>query len=425
MAVSQQPNSLLAPAPPPAPAMPALGPAMPALGPETARKIVAFVQDEESAAALRMGLTPIADDLDIRRGGLRHAVRFFEKEPPSRMAIVDIAAEENPQAALDDLARVCPPFVPVVVLGDNTEIGFYRLLVNDLGVAEYLPKPLTRDAVQTLLLPRLAGPGAGPAISSIRRGGHVVAVVGARGGVGATTIAINVALELAEATKAHVVLLDLNLQTGTAALMLSSHPGPGLRSALADPERADSLLLERTAIEVAPRLRLLAAAEGFGSTTPVTDEGVTRVLGLLRQKFNFVVVDLPGIPVPSAMFQVLVLARQVVVVLGPDVAGLRDAKAVRRFVADTTGTDRVITVLNRADIQGGLSRSLIETGLGARPDITIPDFGKRMIQAVNVGVPARTCVPALRRHLAPLVREISGVETDRSGKSWLMRMLRR
>ena len=423
MAVSQQPNSLLAPAPPPAPAVPPPASAVPPLRPETARKIVAFVQDEESAAALRMGLTPIADDLDIRRGGLRHAVRFFEKEPPSRMAIVDIAAEENPQAALDDLARVCPPFVPVIVLGDNTEIGFYRLLVNELGVAEYLPKPLTRDAVQTLLLPRLVGPGAGPA-SSIR-GGHVVAVVGARGGVGATTIAINVALELAEATKAHVVLLDLNLQTGTAALMLSSHPGPGLRSALADPQRADSLLLERTAIEVAPRLSLLAAAEGFGSKTPVTDEGVTRVLELLRQKFNFVVVDLPVVPVPSAMFQVLVLARQVVVVLGPDVAGLRDAKAVRRFVADTTGTDRVITVLNRADIQGGLSRSLIETGLGARPDITIPDFGKRMLQAVNLGVPALTYVPALRRHLAPLVREISGVQTDRSGKSWLMRMLRR
>lgn len=423
MAVSQQPNSLLAPAPPPAPAMPALGPAMPALGPETARKIVAFVQDEESAAALRMGLTPIADDLDIRRGGLRHAVRFFEKEPPSRMAIVDIAAEENPQAALDDLARVCPPFVPVIVLGDNTEIGFYRLLVNELGVAEYLPKPLTRAAVQTLLLPRLVGPGAGPA-SSIR-GGHVVAVVGARGGAGATTIAINVALELAEATKAHVVLLDLNLQTGTAALMLSAHPGPGLRSALADPQRADSLLLERTAIEVAPRLSLLAAAEGFGSKTPVTDEGVTRVIELLRQKFNFVVVDLPVVPVPSAMFQVLVLARQVVVVLGPDVAGLRDAKALRSFVADTTGTDTVFTVLNRADLQGGLSRSLIETGLGARPDITIPDFGKRMLQAVNLGVPALTYVPALRRHLAPLVREISGVQTDRSGKSWLMRMLRR
>jgi pilus assembly protein CpaE len=403
--------------------MPALGPAMPALGPETARKIVAFVQDEESAAALRMGLTPIADDLDIRRGGLRHAVRFFEKEPPSRMAIVDIAAEENPQAALDDLARVCPPFVPVIVLGDNTEIGFYRLLVNELGVAEYLPKPLTRAAVQTLLLPRLVGPGAGPA-SSIR-GGHVVAVVGARGGAGATTIAINVALELAEATKAHVVLLDLNLQTGTAALMLSAHPGPGLRSALADPQRADSLLLERTAIEVAPRLSLLAAAEGFGSKTPVTDEGVTRVLELLRQKFNFVVVDLPVVPVPSAMFQVLVLARQVVVVLGPDVAGLRDAKALRSFVADTTRTDTVFTVLNRADLQGGLSRSLIETGLGARPDITIPDFGKRMLQAVNLGVPALTYVPALRRHLAPLVREISGVQTDRSGKSWLMRMLRR
>jgi pilus assembly protein CpaE len=148
------------------------------------------------------------------------------------------------------------------------------------------------------------------------------------------------------------------------------------------------------------------------------------VLDLLRRKFNFVVIDLPT-PLPQAMVQVLALARQVVVVFGPDVAGLRDAKAIRNLVTITTGTDHVITVLNRADVQGGLSRSLIESGLGAMPDVTIPDLGKRMIHAVNLGVPALRSVPTLHRYLAPLVREISGVRTAQSGRSWLAAMLRR
>jgi pilus assembly protein CpaE len=391
------------------------------LGSDAERRIVAFVQDEESAAALRMGLMRFADNLELRRGGVRHAVRYFEKVPVARIAIVDIAGEQDPQSALEALARVCPPYVPVVVLGDNPSIGFYRMLVNGLGVAEYLHKPLTRDVVQRLLVPRMHGARVEPPAI---RGGHIVAICGARGGTGATTIAINVALELVAATKGHVALLDLNLQNGTAALMLSGNAGPGLRIALAEPQRADGLLLERTAVEISPRLHLLAAEEGFGSTTPATDEGVKRVLDLLRRKFNFVVIDLPT-PLPQAMVQVLALARQVVVVFGPDVAGLRDAKAIRNLVTITTGTDHVITVLNRADVQGGLSRSLIESGLGAMPDVTIPDLGKRMIHAVNLGVPALRSVPTLHRYLAPLVREISGVRTAQSGRSWLAAMLRR
>jgi pilus assembly protein CpaE len=391
------------------------------LGPESERKIVVFVQDEESSGALRLGLARFADDLDVRRGGLRHAIRFFEREPGSRMAIVDIAGEADPQAALEELARVCPPSVPVVVIGDNTDIGFYRLLVNDLGVAEYLPKPMTRDSVQRLLLPRLEGTAA--AATGVR-GGTVIVVCGARGGTGATTIAINLSMELAEATKAHVALLDLHLQNGTAALMLSGRPGPGLRIALEDPQRADALLLERTAIEVAPRLRLLAAEEGFSSNAPVTEAGVARVLNILRQKFNFIVVDLP-IPVPMEMMSAITVARQVVVVFGPDLGGLRDAKALRNLVTITTGTDRVMTVLNRADTKGGLERTLIHSGLGAAPEITIPDLGKSMIQSVNLGVPALKRVPALRKYLAPLVREIAGVRVERSGGSWIGRMLGR
>jgi pilus assembly protein CpaE len=385
-----------------------------------ALRVVAFVTDDASMAALRVGLLPLAEELDIRRGTVRQAIRFFEKQVAAQAVVVDVTGIEDAQATLDDLARVCPPDVQVFVVGENTDITFYRLLVHDLGVTEYLPKPLTRDSIQRLLLPRLSGGGAEPAAG---RGGHVVAVCGARGGVGATTVAVSLAMELADLAKAHVALLDLHLQGGTAALMLSGRPGPGLRIALEDSERADSLFLERTAIAVEPRLRLIAAEEPLGATLQVSSGGVARVLDLLQRKFNYVVVDLP-MPVPQEMTWAVVMARQVVVVMGPDVASLRDAQAIRQFVIGTTGTDRVVTVLNRSDAKGGLASSLIERGLGGKPDAVIPDLGRRMIEAVSLGVPALRRVPALGRHMAGLVREITGLGATAASTSWLRRMLR-
>ncbi len=388
---------------------------------EIGRKVVALVSDETTMAALRNGLANLGDDLDLRRGNIRQAVRYFEREAPGQAIIVDISGVENPQAALDDLARVCPPDVRVFVIGENTEISFYRLLVHELGVTEYLPKPLTRDTVQRLLLPHLSGDvleQMGP------RGGHLVAVCGARGGVGTSSIALNLAYELMGTVKGHIALLDLHVQGGEVALMLSARPGPGLRIALENAERVDSLFLERAAIAIEPRLRLIAAEESFESELSVTEAGLARVLDLLQQKFNFIVADIP-MPLPPTMQRVLTLARQVIVVLTPDVASLRDTQAIRQLVTSVTGADRVITVLNRSDMKGGLTPPLIEKALGVRPDVVIPELGKRMLEAINLGVPAVHRVPALRRHLAPLVREIAGVTTSGRGASWLRRLLGR
>ena len=386
---------------------------------EVGSKVIAFVTDDASTSALRVGLLSLGEDLDLRRGNLRHAVRYFERESNTRAAIVDISGIDDPVEALSDLSRVCPAAVKVVVVGENADIGFYRMLVNDLAVAEYLYKPLNRNTVQRLVLPLLSGAVVGPEGA---RGGHVVAVCGAHGGAGATTVAVSAALELVAATRGHVALLDLHLRDGAAALMLSRRPGPGLRIALEDPGRVDALFLDRTAIPIDDRLKLIAAEEAYDSSPMATSAGVAQLLDLLRQRFNYIIVDLPMPPQP-AMQRVLDLARNVVVVLEPDIASLRDAVAIHNLVINTTGTDRVVMILNRADTEGGLSRSLIRAGLGREPDICIPDLGRRMIQALNLGEPAVRRGPALRNHLAPLIREIAGIG-GRRPRSWLERMLR-
>ncbi|UPJ74826.1 pilus assembly protein CpaE [Bradyrhizobium sp. 187] len=380
----------------------------------TRNRIVGFVNDELSAAALRKGLE--GANLSIRRGTIRNAIRMLETDTDLFALVVDISGVDDPFTELERLAGVCPPDVRVAVIGDNREITFYRELL-ELGLTEYLPRPLTRDMVLDKLRPKLLGD---VAANQIDRGGHVVSICGAQGGAGATSIAINLALQLAETTKAKVALLDLHLQGGEAAVMLGVRPGPGLRIALENPMRADTLFLERAAIEVNERVCLVSADEDLDAQLEITEAGIRHVLGLLRQRFNYIVVDVP-VPFPPSIYPVIKLSRHVMVLLESEVTGLRNAHALRAAVINIAGKDRVFTLLNRAGRPGGLPRAAVVKALGAEPDIVIPDLGKGMTEALNLGIPALKHVRKLRRHLAPIVREISGVAAERSG--WWRRVL--
>jgi pilus assembly protein CpaE len=374
----------------------------------TRNRIVCFVNDELSAAALRKGLE--GSNLSIRRGTIRNAIRMLETDTELFALVTDISGIDDPFAELERLAGVCPPDVRVAVLGESREISFYRELM-DLGLTEYLPKPVTRDMVLDQLRPKLLGD---VAPDPTDRGGHVISICGAQGGAGATSIAINLALQLADTTKAKVALLDLHLQGGETAVMLGVRPGPGLRIALENPMRADTLFLERAAIEVNERVCLISADEDLDAQLDITEGGVRHVLGLLRQRFNYIVVDMP-VPFPPSLHPVITLSRHVVVLLEAEVTGLRNAHALRAAVTNIAGKDRVFTLLNRANRAGGLPNATIVKALGANPDMVIPDLGKRMTEAVNLGIPALKHVRGLRRHLAPIVREITGVRAERKG----------
>ncbi|WP_225713083.1 AAA family ATPase [Bradyrhizobium semiaridum] len=381
----------------------------------TRNRVVCFVDDELSAAALRKGLD--GSNLVIRRGTIRHATRMLETDTDLAVLVTDISGIDDPFTELERLAGVCPPDVRVALIGDNREITFYRELM-ELGVTEYLPRPITRDMVLDQLRPKLLGD---VAAAQVDRGGHVVSICGAQGGAGATSIAINLALQLAETTKAKVALLDLHLQNGETSVMLGLRPGPGLRIALENPMRADTLFLERAGIDVNEKVCLISADEDLDAQLDITEAGVRHVLSLLRQRFNYIVVDVP-VPFPPSIYPVIKTSRHVLVLLEAEVTGLRNAHALRTAVTNIAGKDRVFTLLNRANRAGGLPKATIVKALGAEPDMVIPDLGKGMTQAVNLGIPALKHVSGLRRHLAPIVREITGVGSQR--KSRWRRLLR-
>jgi pilus assembly protein CpaE len=378
----------------------------------TRNRIAAFVGDDITAAALRTGLDDVSQTFDLKRGDIFSAIKLLKDNTELHSVIVDISNVEDPFSALEDLSRVCPADVPVAVIGDRTDLAFYRAIM-DLGVLEYLAKPMTRDAVQTILRPKLFG----DALPDTDRGGHVVAICGAQGGAGATSIAVNFALQLADTTKAKVVLLDLHLQGGETAIMLGVQPGPGLRIALEDPLRVDELFLDRAAIVVNDRVRLIAADEDLTAELHITEAGMRHVIGLLRKRFNYIVVDVP-VPLTPAIQAVIGISRHVLVLLEAEVTGLRNAKNLRKAVTELSGKNRVFTVLNRYNQPGGLPLETITRGLECKPDILIPDLGRCMVEAVNQGVPAIRKSSALRRSLAPLVREIAGIESGVSKTIW-------
>lgn len=375
------------------------------------RSFVAFVSEVASEDVLRSGLVDLVANPQVRQGGIRAAIKSFEKEESPRTLLVDVSASNDPIAELDALAGVCAPDTKVLVVGERTDIDFYREITRHLGADEYVAKPLTRDKVATLLGPYLAGDA--PDVAGTR-GGRVVCVCGVRGGVGATTVAVNLAQHVADTTRSHVAILDLHLRGGHVAMMSGVKPASALRHALENPQVVDGLFLERVSVSSSERVRVFAADEPFDADPRPTPDGVAKVIELLRQRFNVIIVDMP-IPPSLADRQALAVARQTLLVFAPDMASLRDVERAKKMASTLTGAGRTLLVLNRSNMAGALKPAIINEALSSRPDVVIPDMPKQISRAGNLGRAALNDSAALRRALAPLTQEVSGIRQRKTG----------
>ncbi|WP_439579396.1 AAA family ATPase [Elioraea sp.] len=383
--------------------------------------VVAYTADAEAEGALRSAMGDLGDKLTLVRGNVAVAIRELARSPTPQVLIVDVSDATDPLVALDDLASVCEPDVKVLVMGERTDMGFYREITRGLGVVEYLYKPLTRDNVARLFLPVVHGrmPGGAEQV-----GGRIITVSGTHGGVGTTTVAVNLAVQLAESTRGYVALLDLHLQTGAATTMLGVKPGAGLRVALEEPDRVDALFLERTAVAVSDRLRLLAAEEAFEATPKPTAEGVARLMTLLRRRFNYIVVDMPT-PADAALLSIFSMAQMRLLVMTPDVVSIRDATRLKTMLTAVTGSDKALMVLNRAGMQGAVATKLVERGLETKVDFAIPEIPKHLAMAADLGVPAATRNRTFAAAMQRLTKEVSGVRVGGRSGGWLSRLLGR
>lgn len=353
--------------------------------------LVAFVTDAASEEAIREGLGDcVAEPLDLRRGGVRVAIAAMQKQATPRVLIVDVSGEEQPLTALGELSNVVEPDVCVLVIGDVTQVGFYREVTRGLGVTEYLSKPLTREEVGRYFGASVTGHVPTP---ESMLGGRAIAVTGVHGGVGATSIAVNLAWNLGVRMRRHTVLLDPDLHLGAAAFMLSVQPGQGLGMALEAPQRIDALLAERTAQPVADRLHVLAGEEKMGLEAQHAVGAGAALLSSLRHRYNLIVADVPFAPVP--LYRDLIeLVDQRVLVLDPTLLSVRATVRLLSLPRGTTQEQRPVVVLNRNGMPGGLTRQQIEEALKLKVDIVIPDQPRQMGHATTMGEPAiSSCAP--------------------------------
>lgn len=368
--------------------------------------VLAFLGDPATEQVLRDGLGElVANGIDIRRGTVRTAVAAMAKMPTPEVLIVDIAGEEQPLHALGELSDVVEPGVRVLVIGDNDDVDFYRHITRGMGVMEYLFKPITREAVARHFAPLITRKTIG---QDATRGGRVIAIMGARGGVGATTIAGNLAWLLGVMAKRHTVFVESDIHMGSGALLLGAKTGPGLRMALETPDRIDPLFVERAAQPVAERLQVLASEEKLTDPLQYAPGAARRLIEALRVRYNFIIMDVPFLPMPCNR-ELVEYAHHRVIVMDPSLASVRDTLRLLSLPNGPWQPQSPTIVLNRQGRPGGLTRKQIEEALKVKIDIVIPDIPKQLNESASFGEPAIAARGPFRQAIIDLSREIGFV----------------
>ena len=374
--------------------------------------VLAFLADAATEQVLREGLVGIAvNGVEFRRGSVRAAIAAMAKLTTPEVLIVDISNEDQPLHALSELSDVVEPGVRVLVIGDTDDVNFYRHITRTMGVMEYIFKPVTREAVARHFAPLISR---NVATGDTTRGGRVIAVIGARGGVGATTITGNLAWYFGVIAKRHTVFVESDLHMGSGALLLGAKTGPGLRMALEDPERIDPIFIERAAAPVAERLHVLASEEKLTEPLHYAPGAARKLIEALRVRYNFIIMDVPFLPAPYYR-ELIEFTHHRVIVTDPTLAGVRDTLRLLGLPKGAWQPQNPTIVLNRHGRAGGLTRKQIEEALKVKIDIVIPDMPKQINEAASFGEPTVANGGPLRQPIIELAREAGYVAGREEG----------
>jgi pilus assembly protein CpaE len=395
--------------------------AAPAVTRTERKRVICFATDAETEAALRDGFTdPTQEPPDVRRGDIAVAIASMRRMTTPHVLLVDVSGHPQPLVALDDLSHVVEPDVHVLVIGDRQDLGFYRHLTRGLGVADYLYKPISATMIAEAFSPLISRRRV---VEPMARGGRMIAITGARGGSGASTIAANLAWYLANAAQRHTILLDSDLHRGTGALLLGAQTGSGLRAALEFPDRVDELFIERSAQFVSERLHVLAGEEALEDQPSFTPGATHRLVTTLRRRYNYIVADVPFRNEPFSR-ELCDLAQQRVVVMEPQLASLRDALRLMRLATGSGQVHRPLLVLNRGRRKGALTIKQVTETLGQPPDVIVPEGGGRVESADTMGDPAVAKSGSFRAAIVQLAHGCGAASVNPKRRGWF-RLFRR
>ena len=340
----------------------------------------------------------------IMRGGIAKAIEHLSHQRSPQLLIVDISGVDMPLSKVQMLADVCEPGTTVVALGNVNDVGLYRDLT-EAGVSSYIVKPINRELLARVLEPKTA-----VSTGNSLKLGKIAAFIGARGGVGTTTLAANLAWHLANRQGRRVALVDLDLQNGDAGLLFNIQTTPGFRDALTNPLRIDNVLLERIMTQIGDRLFVVSSEEPLDATIPINPTAIDTLFSVLRSQFHYVVVDVPRTPAP-AYRRALEVADRRIIVVDQTMRSMRDSVRVAKLFDDGIEFDpRNLFVVNRVGESGPDSLSLkdIEVVLRIRPATLIPFLPKVVVPAANYASVAASGHGKFAHAIATLAFELCG-----------------
>lgn len=323
---------------------------------------------EEAATDRRMQKAHVK----VQMGGAAAAVEAYRNAPTPNVILLETGLERlggdrlGILGHLDQLAEVCDSGTKVLVVGHVNDVALYRELMRR-GVSDYLIAPIAVLDVVASVSEVFTAPGADPV-------GRTVAVVGAKGGVGASTVAHNLAWATARSLSLATVVVDLDIAFGTAGLDYNQDPPQGVAEAIFAPERLDANLVERLLSKCSDNLSLLAAPAVLDRTCDLPETAIEGLLDLLRASTPCIVLDLPHLWTAWAR-RTLVGADEIVIVAAPELASLRNAKNLYDTVRQGRPNDRKPRVV------------LNQVGLPKRPEIGAAEFAKAMGAEIACALP--------------------------------------
>jgi len=325
---------------------------------------------------------------EIRTGGLSTAVATYQNSPTPSLVIVE-THDPAPVllSLLGQLAEVCDPGTKVIVIGKANDIALYRELMRQ-GVSEYLVPPLQPLQLIEAITNLYSDPSA-PFV------GRSIAFVGAKGGVGASTIAHNFAHVLTEHMQTNAVIVDFDLPFGTAGLDFNQDPLQGVADALSQPDRLDPVLLERMMARCTERLSLFAAPASLDDDYDIAPEAFEEVAAKIRSTAPFVIYDLPH-QWSSWIRRMLLTSDEVVIVATPDLASLRNAKNIVDLVRNSRPNDAPPRLV------------LNQVGVAGRPEIPVKDFGDAIGLVPSLILPFEPKVFGQAANNGQMVGEVGG-----------------
>lgn len=293
-------------------------------------------------------------NMRINQGSTLAAASMFSTSPTPNLLIIEApGGRQELMSDLEKLADVCDRDTHVVVIGDNNDIGLYRELIRN-GISEYMVKPVSMVDVIDTMSAIFVDPDADPV-------GKSVAFFGAKGGVGASTLAHNCSWSISTLFSSGVILADLDLAYGTANLNFDRDPLQGVAEAVFSQNRIDDIFVDRLLEKCSEHMSLLAAPSMMDRTFDLDEDAFLPMHEILQRSAPLTVFDVPHVW-NSWTLKLLETVDDVVICAAPDLANLRNAKNIFDVLEKSRPNDPVPHLI------------LNQVGMPKRPEISVADF---------------------------------------------------